>query len=195
MRRLLGLHRRGMLVRIAVRRNSKGSIVAVGGLLASGAVVGLLRGAPELTWPFFTVSDLLATSGGHIVYGSWVTSLAIWVAVHGTSDVFARCGAITMCAPLCPVPYGTPFVWQHVYAAPFACALHFAWASAYVSCAFVGLARARGRIAWLTAVFAGMFYGGQWMGSPWMVAGGCAVEWALLFLPLLYLNPPHPSHG
>ena len=192
MGRLWGLCRRGMVVRIVHRRNRDESVVAVGVLLASGAVVGVMTGASELTWPFFTVSDVLATSGGYIVYGSWVASLALWVAVHGTTDVFAKCGTVAVCAPLFPIPYGTPLVWQHVFMAPIACMLHFAWAVAFVSCAFVGLAQARGPIASLTAVFAGMFFGGQWIGSPWMVAGGCVVEWALLFVPALHLSRPSP---
>jgi hypothetical protein len=162
-------------------------------LLLSGSVIGVAKGAPELTWPFFTVSDVLATSGGRIMYASWVASLVVWLPVNGMNSVFSTCGAVAVCAPLFPVPCGTPFVWQHLLTSPVQSARHFAWAATFIACAFAGLVRARYWIAMLVATFACMFSVGQWLGSPWLVAGGCMVEWGLMFLPMFYMESSYTT--
>ncbi len=157
-------------------------------MLALGVVSGVVVGAPELTWPYGTVSDVLATSsGGPLLYASWVATFAMWVALHGPSNGHALCGMVALLAPLFPLPYGTPFLLRHGATAPGACLLHGAWALSYLGAAFVVTAESRRAIAALAATVGVMYFGGQLVECAWMVAVGCAAEWALLFVPALYI--------
>ncbi len=158
--------------------------------IALGCVAGLVVGAPELTWPYATVSDVLATSGGSLVYASWVATFAVWVAARGPSDAHARAGMVALLAPLFPIPYGSPFLLlQHGATAPVACLLHGAWATAFVGTAFAGIVECRRALAALAAAVGVMYIGGQVVGCAWMVAVGCAAEWAMCLVPALYLPP------
>jgi hypothetical protein len=156
-------------------------------MLALGVVSGLVVGAPELTWPYVTVSDVLATSGGSPLYASWVAALAMWVALHGPANVHSFYGTVAALAPLFPLPYGTPFLLRHGATAPVACLLHGAWALSSIGVAYVGLAECRRAVAALAVTVGVMYFGGQVVECPWMVAVGCAAEWALLFVPALYI--------
>lgn len=162
--------------------------------LALGLVSGVVVGAPELTWPYVTVSDVLATSGGPLVYASWVASLAMWIAARGPANAHALCGMVAILAPLFPLPYGTPFLLlPHCAAAPGACLMHGAWALTFLCVAFVWIVETRRAFAALAAVIGVMYFGGQVVGCAWMVAVGCAAEVAMCFLPAIYLPPPPPS--
>ena len=156
-------------------------------ILAFGAVAGVIIGASELTWPYVTISDVLATSGGVIMYESWVASLVVYFAVRGPVGQHARVGALGVLAPLFPLPYGTPFLLSHVTTAPGACALHCAWAVATAVAVCSGPAESRSAATVLAVTTVILYCGGQLAGRAWMVAAGCAAEWALLFSPALYL--------
>jgi len=155
--------------------------------LAFGAVAGVFVGAPELTWPYVTVSDVLATSGGPLLYASWAACLALCLATRGPANAHAVCGVASLLAPLFPLPYGTPFLLRHGATAPGACLLHGAWAITFLCVAFVGIAECRRAVAALAATVGAMYFGGQVVGCAWMVAVGCAAEWALLFAPAFYV--------
>jgi hypothetical protein len=161
---------------------------AVIATLALGAVSGVVVGAPELVWPYVTVSDVLATSGGPLLYASFVACLAMVLAARGASSAHARCGACIALAPLFPLPFGTPFLLMHHGAtAPGACAMHGAWALSAFFTVCVGIVESRRALAPLAAAVGVMYFGGQVVGCAWMVAVGCAAEWAALFLPALYI--------
>ena len=50
-----------------------------GAILALGAAAALAVGSRDLTWPYLTVSDVLASSGGPILYASWVVAIGVYV--------------------------------------------------------------------------------------------------------------------
>jgi hypothetical protein len=129
-------------------------------LLACGAAVGIRFGAPELTWPYCTVSDVLATSGGAILYASWVAAFGVWIATYASfGDAFTRAGLISLLAPLFPCPHGTPIELRHVPTAPLAYA---ALGGTYVAVMLVSLDQTDARRAWfLCVVFLATYIGGQ----------------------------------
>jgi hypothetical protein len=156
--------------------------------LAIGFVSCVVVGAPELTWPYVTISDALATSGGSLIYASWAACLAMWLRARGPSNAHARCLMVSLLAPLVPIPYGTPFLLHHCATAPVACLMHGAWALAFISTSFVGIVESRRASAALMVTVGVMYFGGQLAECAWMVAVGCAAEWALLMLvPALYI--------
>ena len=154
-------------------------------LLACGAAVGIRIGAPELTWPYFTVSDVLETSGGPVMYASWVAALGVWVASHGSlRDAFTRAGLISLLAPVFPCPNGTPIEIRHVPMAPLAYAAHGALGGAYVAVMLGSLNRKDARRAGvLCAGFLAMYIGGQLLACEWIIAVASMTEWIVLLMP------------
>jgi hypothetical protein len=154
-------------------------------LVACGAVFGMKVGAPELTWPYFTVSDVLETSGGTILYASWVAALGVWTATHGSfGDAFTRAGIISLLGPLFPCPHGTPIQIRHVPIAPAAYAAHASLGVTYVAVMLVSLDPKDARISGIICVcFLAMYIGGQLLACEWIVAIASATEWILLLMP------------
>jgi hypothetical protein len=174
-------------------RRAPDAIVFVG--LALGALVG----RADLVWPHFTVSDILESGGGRLVYTSWALALAAEYAINGR---VYRGGIIAMMWPLFRVPHGTPAVppiaealegalaGERVANAPQVAPLiaHFAWASAFVAAQYAPVR--------LRATLAGAFVSLTIVGTvarigP-LVALACCAEIVLLCADSAYRPAPVP---
>ncbi len=165
-----------------------------------GLALGAFIGRTDLVWPHFTVSDILESGGGRIVYTSWALAIAAEYALNGR---IYRCGFIAMMWPLFRVPHGTPVLPPIAEAIERALAgdetnmtashaaelvLHFAWACAFVSAQYAPIR--------LRAAFAVAFVSFSIVGTvariEWLVALACFSEIVLLLLDSTYR--PAPIH-
>ena len=154
-------------------------------ILAVGAAAALLVGHRDLTWPHVTVSDVLASSGGPVIYASWVAASAVYFSARGVRNTFAALSAVALLAPAFAVPHGTPIRIEHTMLAPRAYAAHALWALAYVALAAT-VAEGRATVLALAAATGALYIGGQLAHAPVAVALGCLAEWALLYAVVLH---------
>jgi hypothetical protein len=157
---------------------------ALRAVLGTSLIAGVYVGSSELVFPYYTVSDVLATSGGWYTYTGLVLSAAMFTARHGPSP----CPLTALLILLFPLPLGTPFVLAHFNVAPFGCLLHTLAASAYVVSIAVDIVVPYSVVWCLSTLFASFYYTGLAYRQPTWVLVGCALEWMLLFIPLVY---PH----
>jgi hypothetical protein len=156
----------------------------------AGTTLGLVFGAPDLVWPYLTVSDLLASSGGTIVYVAWFAQWGVWVCTHGSSrDAYVRCGIVAATlVPVLPCPRGTPIRLEDVSTAPLAYAAHALIGIFYVAVMLVSIdSAARNAAASLCVAFVILYIGGQLVSCEWAVALGSLAEWTLLHIPLFVI--------
>jgi hypothetical protein len=154
-------------------------------ILASGAASALFVGHRDFTWPYVTVSDVLATSGGPVLYASWAAAFAVYCSVRCVRGTFPALAAVGLLAPAFGVPYGTPIRIEHAMLAPRAYAAHVSWALAYVALAAT-IAETRATVISLAAATSALYVGGQLADAPVAVALGCFAEWALLYSVAFY---------
>ena len=154
-------------------------------ILASGAVAALLVGRGALTWPYVTVSDVLASSGGPVLYASWIAALAVYCSLRSARSTFPVLAAVGLLAPAFAVPYGTPIRIEHAMLAPRAYAAHVSWALSYVALAAT-IAKTRATVISLAAATGALYIGGQLADAPVAVALGCIAEWALFYSIAFY---------
>ncbi len=145
-------------------------------------------GAPDLVWPYLTVSDILTSSVGTILYVSWLASFGVWICTHGSMrDVRSRCGMVgVLLAPVLPCPRGTPIRLEDVSTAPHAYAVHALIGAFYVAVMLGSLDLvARKAASFLCVAFVILYLGGQLASCEWAVALGSLAEWTLLHIPLI----------
>ena len=153
-------------------------------MLAVGAGAALVVGRRELTWPYLTVSDVLASSGGPVLYASWVVVMSVYFCSRGVT-FFTAISCVALLAPAFALPYGTPIRIEHAALAPRAYAAHALWALAFVALAAT-IAEARAVVLALALATGTLYLGGQLAGAPRAVALGCIAEWALLYVASVY---------
>ena len=102
-------------------------------ILAFGAASALVVGRHDLTWPYVTVSDVLASLGGPVLFASWVVAFGAYWRARGVRNIFAQASCVALLAPAFPLPYGTPIRIEHAALAPCAYAAHSLWALAFVA--------------------------------------------------------------
>jgi hypothetical protein len=74
-----------------------------------GLALGAFAGHTDIVWPHFTVSDILESGGGRLVYTSWALAFATEYALNRR---IYRGGFIAMMWPLFRVTHGKPVVLQ-----------------------------------------------------------------------------------
>ena len=154
-------------------------------ILAVGATAALAVGRGDLTWPYVTVSDVLASSGGPVLYASWVVAFGTYFRARGILNVFAAVSCVALLAPAFAVPYGTPIRIEHAALAPCAYAAHALWALSFVAVT-ASIAEARAIVLALAATTGTLYLGGQLADAPHAVALGCLAEWTLLYAAVMY---------
>ncbi len=153
-------------------------------VLCTSLMAGVYVGSSELVYPYYTVSDVLATRGGLFAQTGILVSTGLFVALHGPS----ACPIAALLVLLFPLPLGTPFVLEHVPVAPIGCLLHMLAALAYIASIAVDIVVPTSVLRCLLATFAASYYVGLHCHQPTLVLAGCVLEWMLLFIPCAY---PH----
>lgn len=137
--------------------------------------------AGELEWPFITVSDVLSSSGGAVLYGSWIVAFGIAL----RRGRHKRLGSVAALAPIF-TPRGMPKTFS-IESVPAAVVLHYLWAFAFIALVVFSPDRGTRRVSSAIApVWAVAYFGGQWIACNWIIFVGCVLEWALLFTPALH---------
>ncbi len=138
----------------------------------SVAVGAAARG--ELVYPYYTVSDALATRDAWVVFVC-LAALAVWFALRGAHALavsYAACAAF----PLFALPTPIVFTLETLGAAHIA---HFLYAASCVA-TFPRWGARRETVVSLASLATAFYVAGQIWGAPFLIVAGCACEMALL---------------
>jgi hypothetical protein len=153
--------------------------------LVAGAVMGIAVSgcAGDLEWPFITVSDILSSSGGAILYGSWI----LYFGIAARRGIHQRIAAVAVLAPLFPLPRGgVSGSIVDIDLVTKALVMHYIWAVSYITAVLLSPSIGIRRVSSVLVLPWGVaYFGGQLIACDWIVFLGCVLEWALLFAPAM----------